>query len=324
MQDLARQVRQAFYGDEAQRIQRARDDVRVMVRYPQAQRRSLGDVESMRVRTPDGTEVPFPTVARAELGRGFAAIQRSDRQRVVNVTADVDRTQTTPNDVLAPLLASQLPEIIADYPGMSYSLEGEQREQRRALGGLLRTYVLALVAIYALLAVPLRSYFQPLLIMSVIPFGMVGAIGGHLLMGRSLSFLSVIGMVALSGVVVNSSLVLVDFVNRRRAEGMAFDDAVRQATVARFRPIVLTSLSTFAGLTPLLLERSLQAQFLIPMAISLAFGVVFAAFITLFIVPSGYLILEDLRLFPQRLLRRRPQPALVQEPEAIPRTAAGS
>jgi multidrug efflux pump subunit AcrB len=320
MQDLARQVRQAFYGDEAQRIQRARDDVRVMVRYPQAQRRSLGDVESMRIRTPDGTEVPFSTVARAELGRGFAAIQRSDRQRVVNVTADVDRTQTTPNDVLAPLLATQLPEIIADYPGMSYSLEGEQREQRRALGGLLRTYVLALVAIYALLAVPLRSYFQPLLIMSVIPFGMIGAIGGHLLLGRSLSFFSVIGMVALSGVVVNSSLVLVDFVNRRRAEGVALDDAVRQASVARFRPIVLTSLSTFAGLTPLMLERSLQAQFLIPMAISLAFGVIFAAFITLFIVPSGYLMLEDLRLLQQRLLHSRPQPAPAQEPEAIPHT----
>jgi multidrug efflux pump subunit AcrB len=295
MQDLARQVRQAFYGEEAQRIQRGRDDVRVMVRYPEGQRRSLASLENMRIRTADGAEVPFHVVARVDLGRGFATIRRADRQRVVNVTADVDRTRTTANEVLASLLAGPLGEILADYPGISYSLEGEQREQRRAMGGLARGYVLAIFGIYGLLAVPLRSYLQPFIIMSVIPFGFVGAIGGHLLLGYNLSFMSVIGIIALSGVVVNSSLVLVDFVNRRRAEGLSVLDAVRGAGVARFRPIVLTALTTFAGLTPLMMERSMQAQFLIPMAVSLAYGVIFATGVTLLVVPCAYLILEDVR-----------------------------
>jgi multidrug efflux pump subunit AcrB len=273
-----------------------------MVRYPEAQRRSLGDLENVRIRTLDGAEVPFRTVAEAELGRGFATIQRSDRMRVVNVTANVDRALTTANDVLADLQAASLPQILADYPSVSYSLEGEQREQRRAFSGLLSAYVLALLMIYALLAVPLRSYLQPLVIMSVIPFGLVGAIGGHILMKwldqlHGLSFFSVIGIVAASGVVVNASLVLVYNVNAQRAgEGWgSVRDAVVAAGVSRFRPIVLTSLTTFAGLTPLMAERSLQAQFLIPMAVSLAFGVMFATVITLLVLPCGYLVLEDLR-----------------------------
>jgi multidrug efflux pump subunit AcrB len=292
--DLARQVRQAFYGEEAQRVQRDRDDVRVMVRYPAAQRRSLGDLEDMRIRTASGVEVPFRAVALAEPGRGFATIRRADRHRVVNVTADVDRTQTSANEVLAALLDGGLQAIVSEHPGVSYSLEGEQREQRRALGGIFRGFALALIAIYAMLAIPLGSYSQPLVIMSVIPFGLVGAIAGHLLLGFNLAFMSVIGMVALSGVVVNGSLVLVDFVNHARARGVALEQAVRGAGVDRFRPIVLTSVTTFAGLTPLLLERSVQAQFLIPMAISLGFGVLFSMVMTLLVVPSGYLILEDL------------------------------
>ena len=300
LRDLARQVRQAFYGEEAQRIQRGRDDIRVMVRYPEQQRRSLGDLENIRIRTPDGAEVPFRTVAEAELGRGFATIQRSDRMRVVNVTANVDRTLTTANDVLADLQAESLPQILADYPSVSYGLEGEQREQRRAFSGLLSAYLLALLMIYALLAVPLRSYSQPLVIMSVIPFGLVGAIGGHLLMQwlgqlHGLSFMSVVGIVAVSGVVVNASLVLVYNVNAERASGGSVAEAVVAAGVGRFRPIVLTSLTTFAGLTPLMLERSIQAQFLIPMAVSLAFGVIFATVITLLVLPCGYLVLEDLK-----------------------------
>jgi multidrug efflux pump subunit AcrB len=300
LRDLARQVRQSFYGEEAQRIQRGRDDIRVMVRYPEEQRRSLGDLENVRIRTLDGAEVPFRTVANAELGRGFATIQRTDRMRVVNVTANVDRALTTANDVLADLQAASLPQILADYPSVSYSLEGEQREQRRAFSGLLSAYVLALLMIYALLAVPLRSYTQPLVIMSVIPFGLVGAIGGHILMQwlgqlHGLSFFSVIGIVAASGVVVNASLVLVYNVNAQRARGGPVAEAVVAAGVDRFRPIVLTSLTTFAGLTPLMMERSMQAQFLIPMAVSLAFGVLFATVITLLVLPCGYLVLEDLR-----------------------------
>ena len=295
LEDLSRQVRQAFYGAEAQRIQRGRDDVRVMVRYPRDQRRSLIDLENMRIRTPGGGEVPFYAVAHVEHGRGYATIKRADRQRVINVTADIDRTRANANEILADLRRSFLPELLADYPGLSYDLEGQQREQKKTLNALARNGIFALVLIYALLAVPLRSYGQPLIIMAVIPFGLVGAIGGHLIMFMNLSMMSVFGVVALSGVVVNSSLVLVHYVNQRRSEGLPLTVAVRDAGAARFRPIILTSLTTFAGLTPLLLEGSVSAQFLIPMATSLAFGVVFASSISLFLVPSLYLILEDVK-----------------------------
>jgi multidrug efflux pump subunit AcrB len=304
LQDLARQVRQGFYGEEAQRIQRGRDDVRVMVRYPERERRSLGDLENMRVRTPDGGEIPFRAVARAEIGRGYSTIRRSDRERVVNVTADVDRSVVTGNEVIAQIKATALPRILSDYPGMSYGMEGIQQEQAKAFAGLLRWYPVALFVIYALLAIPLRSYVQPLLIMSVIPFGLVGAIAGHVIMRQNLSFMSVEGMIALTGVVVNGSLVLVHYLNTLRAKGVPIEQAVVEAGVARFRPIILTSLTTFAGLTPLLLETSVQAQFLVPMATSMAFGVLFSTAITLLIVPSGYLILEDLRLLPARLRAR--------------------
>jgi multidrug efflux pump subunit AcrB len=294
LDDLARQVRQAFYGAEAQRIQRDREDIRVMVRYPKTQRGSLADLENMRIRTPAGDEVPFYTVARSELGRGFASIKRSDRQRVINVTADLDTTRTTGNTIMADLRRNFLPQLLAEHPGLRFRLEGEQREQAKMVRGMIRSYGVALFIIYALLAIPLRSYAQPLIIMAAIPFGLVGAIAGHLLMGMGLSMMSVMGVVALSGVVVNSSLVLVHYVNEQRRRGQSAGEAARTAGVARFRPIVLTSLTTFAGLTPLLLEESISAQFLIPMAVSLAFGVVFASSVTLFLVPSLYLALDDL------------------------------
>jgi multidrug efflux pump subunit AcrB len=318
LNDLARQVRQAFYGEEAQRIQRGRDDVRVMVRYTEAERRSLGSLEGMRIRTPDGSEVPFAAVARADLGRGFSSIKRVDRQRVVNVTADVDRTKTTSNQVLANLGTGGLEEILRDYPGVSYRLEGEQREQSEAVEALLPLFVIALFLIYALLGVPLRSYIQPLVIMSVIPFALVGAIVGHLLMGaigivRGLSFMSALGFIAASGVVVNASLVLMHYVNQRLASGASIREAARDASLARFRPIVLSSLTTFAGLTPLMFNRSVQAQFMVPMAISLAYGVLFATLITLLVVPSGLLILDDLRA----LRRRRPQVAVVADSKKV-------
>jgi len=308
LDDLSRQVRQAFYGEEAQRIQRGRDDVRVMVRYPLAQRRSLDDLENLRIRTRDGGEVPFYAVAKAELGRGYASIKRSDRQRVINVTADVDLTVTTANEVMADLTDAFLPQLATEHPGLAWSLGGEQEEQQKTVRAVAQTYVFALALIYTLLAIPLRSYGQPLIIMGVIPFGVVGAIAGHLLMGgvfgneavKNLSMMSVFGVVALSGVVVNASLVLVHYINQCRAEGSAVAEAVRAAGEARFRPIVLTSITTFAGLAPLLLEGSVSAQFLIPMAVSLAFGVLFAALMSLFLVPSSYLILEDLKSLVQR------------------------
>ena len=295
LEDLARQVRQAFYGVEVQRIQRGREDVRVMVRFPEAQRRVMGDLEQMRIRTPDGGEVPFYSVARIENGRGFATIRRTNRERVITVSADVDEQSANPNEIMSDLFENFLPILQADYPGLQVSLEGQQREQVRMGKGMLRIGALSLLIIYCLLAVPLRSYGQPIIIMSVIPFGLVGAVGGHLLLGKSLSMMSAMGFAALSGVVVNASLVLVHHINARRAEGVEIREAVQMAGLARFRPIVLTSLTTFAGLTPLLLEQSLSAQFLIPMAISLAFGVAFATLITLVLVPCGYLVLDDLR-----------------------------
>ncbi len=298
LSDLGRQVRQGFYGEEAQRIQRGRDEIRVMVRYPEHQRTSLGDLETMRVRTPDGGEVPFSVVGKAQLGRGFAAIQRSDRSRTLNITADVDALEGNANVILADVEARVLPEILADYPGLRYSLEGEQQEQRETLGGLKQGFLFAMLLIYGLLAVPFRSYFQPLIVMSVIPFGLIGAIWGHIVLGQDLTVLSMFGIVALTGVVVNDSLVMVDFINRAYRGGMPLIQAVMESGARRFRPILLTSLTTFVGLSPLLLEKSLQAQFLIPMAISLAFGVLFATFITLILVPLIYIVLEDVkRLF---------------------------
>lgn len=317
MADMARQVRQAFYGEEAQRIQRGRDDVRVMVRYPESERRSMNNLESMRLRTPEGVEVPFSVAARTELGRGYAAIRRTDRQRIVSVTADVDEGTTNANEVLADVTARVLPAIVADHPRVRFSLEGEQREQQESMEGLTRSFGMALFVIFGLLAIPFRSYLQPFIIMAVIPFGFVGAVMGHIIMGLDLTILSIFGLVALSGVVINDSLVMVDFINRRRKEGNDLQEAIRQSGMARFRPILLTSLTTFAGLTPLLFEKSLQAQLLIPMATSLGFGVIFGTAVILILVPVTYAILEDIRHGVAGLFRRQPS----AEPEAAPRPA---
>ena len=306
--DLGRQVRQAFYGEEAQRIQRGRDDIRVMVRYPLEERRSLGDLENMRIRTPDGGEVPFSQVAAVDPGRGFASIKRVDRNRAVNVTAAVDESVTSSGTVLADLQTRVLPEVLARHPGVRYVFEGVQAEQEEAVGGLVTGFMIALLAIFALLAVPLKSYLQPLIIMGAIPFGLVGAVWGHMFLGLNVSFMSMFGLVALSGVVVNDSLVMVTFINRKRALHTGLNTAIREAGVARFRPILLTSLTTFFGLLPLMLERSVDAAFLQPMAVSLAFGVVFATFITLMLVPTAYLIVEDIRRVARKLAFGRGEP----------------
>ena len=301
MADLARQLRQGFYGEEAQIVQRGRDEVKVMVRYPAAQRRSLEHVEQVRVRTPQGAEVPFSTVAHAHLATGFSGIRHVDRRRVVTVSADVDRANANANEIVADLKHGVLDEIINPYRGVQYTFEGEQAEQRDFLSALAKGYLVAMLVIYTLLAVPLRSYLHPLIIMIAIPFGVVGAALGHVLLGYVFSMYSVLGLAALSGVVVNASLVLVDFINRRQAEGLPLRDAVRTAARGRFRPILLTSLTTYLGLTPLMLETSAQARFMIPMAISIAYGVMFASFITLFLVPASYLILDDLGRLAERL-----------------------
>ena len=303
--DLGRQVRQAFYGEEAQRIQRGRDEIKVMVRYPESERRSLESIESMRIRTPAGAPIPFEVAGRATIDQGYASIRRVDRQRAVNVTADVDDTKANSNEVLASLESGFLPELQRRYPGVRFEYEGEQREQQETLTELRNGFLFALLLIYALLAIPFRSYTQPVIVMSAIPFGIIGAVWGHVIMGMNLTALSLFGIVALTGVVVNDSLVMVDFINHRYRGGMPLATAIREAGVVRFRPILLTSLTTFFGLLPLLLEESVQAQFLIPMATSLAFGVLFTTAVILMIVPVGYQILEDFRLQTNRLLGRK-------------------
>jgi multidrug efflux pump subunit AcrB len=293
--DLARQVRAGFYGEEVQRIQRGRDDIRVMVRYPETERRSLGDIDQMRIRLPNGSETPFHTVARVDEGRGYAVINRTDRRRVVAVSADVDVALANANEINADLRTTVLPQLVREFPGLGFDFEGEQREQQDALESLKTNGVVALIAIFALLAVPFRSYSQPLIIMSAIPFGLIGAVFGHMLMGMTLSLMSMFGMVALTGVVVNDSLILIDLINRERAAGASLNRAVIDSGMRRFRPIMLTTATTFLGLTPMIFESSVQAKFLQPMAVSLAYGIVFATSITLILVPALYRILEDIR-----------------------------
>lgn len=293
-QDLGRQVRDAFFGAEAQRIQRGREDVRVMVRYPGDERHSAVSLQSMRIRTPGGARIPFSSVADVETGLGYASIERVDRQRIVNVRADLDKDLGNVGEIVADLTA-YLDELIVRYPRVNYSVQGELREQQEANESTRFGVIFILFAIYTMLAIPFRSYVQPLIVMAVIPFSVVGAVAGHMIMGLNLSMMSLFGMLALGGVVVNDSLVLVDWINRRVREGIPIQQAVRRGGVARFRPILLTSLTTFGGLAPLMLEKSTQAQFLIPMAVSLGWGILFATFLTLFLIPSIYLMLEDLK-----------------------------
>jgi len=307
LSDLSAQVRQAFFGFEVQTLQRDRDDVRVVVRYPLSERQSLDNLQTMMIRTPGGSNVPFSEVADANIGRGFSSITRVDRKRTVNIEADIDKENTDIEAIKRELL-QDMPEILASFPDISFSLQGEAAEQRESFGSLRVGILFVLAVVYTLLAIPLRSYLQPITVMLVIPFGVVGAILGHVIMGMNLSIMSYMGMLALSGVVINDSLVLVDFVNNRRREGLSIINSVRVAGVARFRAILLTSLTTFFGLMPLIFEKSTQAQFLIPMAVSLGFGIMFATLITLILIPCNYLILEDIKaLFSMKSVERRDQ-----------------
>jgi multidrug efflux pump subunit AcrB len=283
--DLARQVRAAFQGEEAQRIQRGRDDVRVMVRLPAQERADLATLEDLRLRTPSGDWLPLADVARLTTERGVARIERADRQRSLDVFADVDTQRQNKETLRQDLERRLLPELEARHPGLRAGFTGTEKERADSLTQLKSHYLLALLGIFALMAIPFRSYLQPLLVMSAIPFGIAGAIAGHLVTGYDLSMLSVLGIIALSGVVVNDSIVLVDHANRELRAGRGLIAALESAGHARFRAIFLTSLTTFAGLTPLMLETSVQAQFMIPMAISLAFGVVCSTAITLVVVP---------------------------------------
>ena len=307
-QNLASQVRQAFFGTEAQRIQRGRDDVRVMVRYPLEARRSLAALNRMMIRTQSGQEVPFEEVARVVPGKALPSIRRVDRNRIVRVTAEGDTDTVDIDAIEAEMAGKFIPGLLREYPGVMHSLEGRAAESRDNNEEFRNGCIFVIICIYILLAIPFKSYFQPFIVMSAIPFGIVGAVLGHRVMSglyaltgaandpaATVTMLSLLGMLALSGVVVNDSLVMVDFMNRKVKEGMPLGEAVRLAGVKRFRPILLTSLTTFFGLLPLMFESSVQALFLIPMAISLGWGIIFATGITLILIPVVTLIFDDIR-----------------------------
>jgi multidrug efflux pump subunit AcrB len=266
-----------------------------MVRYPREQQ-SIKDIENFLLRTPDGNFVPLKHVAEVKKGRAYTTIQRRNGRRVVTVSANVvpDRETST---VLKTLKESVLPKILDEFPGLTYSFEGRQAEMRDSLSTIGLGFIFALLGIYMLLAIPFRSYFQPLIVMCSIPFGVVGAILGHVLMGYSLSVISMFGILALAGVVVNDSLIMVDYANQVRKAGVGLLQAVEDAGVRRFRPIILTTMTTFGGLAPMIFETSRQARFMIPMAISLGYGILFATCITLILVPCLYLVVEDIKAF---------------------------
>ncbi len=292
--EVARQVRAAYEGIQVIRQQRGRSELTVRLRFPEAERKSVGDLEDLILRTPAGGEIPLREAVQVERGRAYTTIARRNGRRTMTVTADV-KPQSEAGRVIETLDADVLPKLARKYPGMTYSYQGRQEEQRKSVTSLWRTIPVVLVAIFALLAVPFKSYAQPMIVMISIPFGIVGAVIGHLIMGYSLSMMGVIGIVALSGVVVNNSLVFVDFTNRRRGENMKVKEALLDAGVKRFRPIMLTTLTTFGGLAPMIFETSRQARFLIPMALSLGYGLLFATLITLILVPALYFIMEDVK-----------------------------
>lgn len=291
---ILQQVQQAYLGTEVERIQRGREEVVVMLRLPAEERDSVSDLLDLEIVTTDGTRIPLSHLADLKPGKSPSAIYRIDGYRTVNVTADMNK-KTANTTVLNQDLKQYLDQLTRQYPSVSYTLRGEAEEQKKSFGSLQIGLILVLFVIYGLLAIPFGSYSQPLIVMSVIPFGAIGAVLGHAIMGMPLTIMSLMGLLALVGVVVNDSLVLVDFVNQKRAQGYQLHKAIMSAAPKRFRPVMLTSMTTFIGLFPLLFEKSTQAQFLIPMAVSLGFGILFATLITLFLIPVNYMILEDIK-----------------------------
>jgi multidrug efflux pump subunit AcrB len=299
--DLARQVHAGYYGDEALRLQRGRDDIRVKVRYTTDERRRLSSFEQMRIRTPQGYEVPLMSVADVSVAPGYATITRTDGMRRVAVSADVDTSRANANEIFAAFKSDFLKEIRNRYPGLHVALQGEQKKTRESLSSLLIGYPLAMVGMFIIIATIFRSYVQPLVIMFTVPFGIIGAVFGHILLGYNMTMMSLFGIVALTGVVVNDAIVLIERINENLAEGLAFFESIIKGGARRFRAIFLTTISTAGGLLPLIAEKDLQAKFLIPMALSLAAGVIFATVLTLVLVPSLLAIISDLRLLLHRL-----------------------
>jgi multidrug efflux pump subunit AcrB len=293
MADVARQIRQAFHGEEALRIQRGKDDIKVMVKYAEEDRRRVSSIEEMRIRTAGGEEIPIEEVTHVIEDRAYSIIHRADRKRVITVISDIDEDVGNASNIVADLASGFLPGLVQRYPGLKIDLEGQARRTAESLASLKKGFSLALMVIFLLLASQFRSYIQPVIIMIAIPFGLIGAVGGHLVMGLEFTMISIFGVVALSGIVVNDSLILVDFINRAVNSGVPVEKAVVESGRNRFRPVLLTSVTTIAGLFPLMLERSFQAQFLIPMAVSISFGLLAATLLTLLYVPALYLIVQD-------------------------------
>ena len=291
--DIARQIRQAYHGEEALKIQRGKDDIKVMVRYTKEERESESSLEFLRIRTRDGRQIPLSQVATISTHQGYSVIRRIDRKRVITVVSDIDETKANARKITMELAAGFLPELTRTFPGVEYDLEGQARRTQESIDSLVKGFSLAAMVMFLLLASQFRSYVQPSIIMAAIPFGLVGAIFGHLIMGLDITIISIFGIVALSGIVVNDSLILIDFANNRVREGESPEQAVLASGQSRFRPVLLTSVTTIAGLFPLLLETSFQAQFLIPMAVSISFGLMAATLLTLVVVPALYLVVRD-------------------------------
>lgn len=302
--DLGQQLRAAYFGQEALRFQRGRSEIIVYVRYPKEERENIAMLNETRIRLPGGGEAPLKTVADITEQRGYSEILSVNGNRIVSVTGDVDPAITTPNDVIAIIENDVLPDLVTRYPGLKYSFEGESREQGEDLASLGRNMLIAIMLIYVMLGAQLRSYSQPFVIMAAIPFGVVGAILGHFVLGYDLTFISLFGVVALTGVVVNDSVVLVDYLNKQLLKGGALIDITVNAIKRRFRPILLTMLSTCLGLLPMLLETSMQARFLIPMVVSLSMGLLFATVVILFLVPALIMVSEDVKLKAKQILKK--------------------
>ena len=294
MADIATQLRQAYYGDEAVKVQRGRHDIKVMVRYALKERETEASIDDLRIRTPDGRQIPLRQVARLETRQGYSAIQRVDRQRVITVLSDIDEEAANAQKIVEDLKTGFLPDLVTRFPGVTYDLEGQARRTEESMNSLSRGFSFALMVMFLLLASQFRSYVQPVIIMIAIPFGLIGAVAGHFIMGLDITIISIFGIVALSGIVINDALILIDFANAGARRGKTVMDAVVTAGKNRFRPVLLTSITTVAGLFPLLLETSFQAQFLIPMAVSISFGLAAATCLTLLFVPALYVIVQDL------------------------------
>ncbi len=319
MADIATQIRQAYYGDEVLKIQRGKDDIKVMVRYSKDERESEASIDRLRIRTPDNREIPLNQVARIETRRGYSTINRVDRHRVITVTSDLDEDIANAQKIVTDLSQNFLPELKRKFPGVAYDLEGQAKRSQESMDSLMKGFAVAAMVIFLLLASQFKSYAQPLIIMTAIPFGLIGAIVGHFIMGLDLTIISVFGIVALSGIVVNDSLILIDFINAKIAKGAKVFDAVIEAGESRFRPVLLTSVTTVAGLAPLLTETSFQAKFLIPMAVSISFGLVAATILTLIFVPSLYVVVWDVsRLLAGDAVESKIQDTQVEPVEKFP------